>query len=221
MNRNRCSRCGLVNSESDESCRRCGASLTDQPAELDSEEAKPKRTFLRRLVWVLSTTVIILLGWYLSLLATSEGLSSERSKKVTDAIAVLEQSGSFSRQTFVLRNLASYRQTDNWWNQHVGHHDAYAATNFPFEIVTLYPQFFDKTVDDNERAAILLHEAFHLLGANEDRALEETWLNKHRLGWTEEKYGPVSEAWNNTKRLTLSRFPQFFTCGLNQQSDCF
>ena len=221
MNRNKCSRCGLVNSEADQNCRRCGASLTEQCEELNSEEAKPKRTFIRRLIWIFTTTVILLLGWYLSLLATSEGLSADRSKKVMDAIAVLEQSGGFSRQTFVLRNLATYRQTDNWWNQQVGHHDAYAATNFPFEIVTLYPQFFDKTVDDNERAAILLHEAFHLFGSGEDDALEQTWLSKHRIGWTEEKYGPASEAWNNTRLLTFNRFPQFFTCGSNQQSDCF
>jgi hypothetical protein len=50
-----------------------------------------------------------------------------------------------------VRTVVSYRRTDNWWNQYVGHHAAYAATNFPFGVVTLYPAFFRYAVDDTER----------------------------------------------------------------------
>jgi hypothetical protein len=49
-------------------------------------------------------------------------------------------------------------------HNYVGHQTAYAATNFPFAVVTLYPTFFKYAVDDIERATILLHESYHLLG---------------------------------------------------------
>ena len=224
MNRNKCSRCRLVNSTADQTCRRCGASLVDQPmpqsGEIDREGVKPKRSIVRRIVWILGTTLILLFAWFLSLLASSEHLAYDRGKAVDGAIMVLDQKG-FGKEVFVLRNLVTYRQTDNWWNRSVGHHEAYAATNFPFEIITLYPQFFEKTVDDNERAAILLHEASHLFGSGEDAALERVWRDKQRLGWTAEKYSSISEAWNNTKRLTITRVPELFKCGSDGQSDCF
>ncbi len=221
MNRNKCSQCGLVNSNADQTCRRCATSLASEPVpEVFGEEAEPKRSLVRRLGWILGTTFILLFAWYLSLLASSDRLSYESQKTVEKAVSILKQNG-FGKEAFVLSNLVTYRQNDNWWNKALGHHEAYAATNFPFEIVTLYPQFFEKTVDDNERAAILLHEACHLFGAGEDSALKQVWLDKQRLGWTATNYGPVSDAWNHTRQLTKNRFPQFFKCGLDEQSDCF
>jgi hypothetical protein len=180
----------------------------------------PKRGIVRRLIWILSTTLILLFAWYLSLLASSHRLGFDRRKVVENAVMVLEQKG-FGKEAFVLRNLVTYRDTDNWWNRSVGHHDAYAATNFPFEIVTLYPEFFEKTVDDTERAAILLHEASHLFGSGEKSALEQVWHDKQQLGWTAEKYGSISEVWKNTRRLTVSHVPKLFICGSDGQSDCF
>ena len=97
--------------------------------------------------------------------------------------------------------------------------DAYAATNFPFEIVTLYPEFFSASVDDTERAAVLLHEAEHLLGAGEERALETAWRSKTQLGWAGPTYSQ-SKVWNNTKELTQRMVPNLFTCGADGKSDC-
>jgi hypothetical protein len=48
-----------------------------------------------------------------------------------------------------------------------GHPTAYAATNFPFGVITIYPTFFKYPVDDIERATILLHESYHLFGDDE------------------------------------------------------
>jgi hypothetical protein len=223
MNRNKCSSCGLVNSTADQTCRRCGESLEAASAPESDESASEgvkKRGIGRRLIWIFGTTLILLFAWYLSLLASSNYLGYDRRKTVEDAIAVLGQKG-FGKEAFVLRNLVAYRETDNWWNRSVGHHEAYAATNFPFELVTLYPQFFEKTVDDNERAAILLHEACHLFGSGEDSSLEQVWRDKQRLGWTAEKYSSISEAWNNTRQLTMNRVPQLFKCGSDGQSDCY
>ena len=113
------------------------------------------------------------------------------------AIKVLEQAG-FSREVVMLRHFANYRATDNWWNRYQGHQQAYAATNFPLGVVTLYRPFFTVAVDDTERAAILLHEAQHLFGAGEEEALQRVWDEKDRIGWTADTYGDT-KVWKNTK----------------------
>jgi hypothetical protein len=125
----------------------------------------------------------------------------------------------FSSAVTVLRHLAAFRSSDNWWNRFVGHSQAYAATNFPFEVVTLYPWFFKTTVDDNERAIILLHESHHLLGRGEDAALERVWRAKTRLGWNVGAYGHT-RVWKNTAEWTRGSLPHLFTCGEDRQSDC-
>jgi len=217
----RCKECGLVNFASAEQCKRCGASLTEEaPVDvvIDEAEAPKKRSFVRRITWIVGMTCVILAVYYMSLLATSDAIGWQQRQTVERAIAVLEQKG-FSKEVFVLRHLVSFRITDNWWNTQVGHHDAYAATNFPFEVLTLYPEFFDTAKDDTERATILLHESYHLFGANEANALEGVWRNKSRLGWTADKYGET-KVWKNTKELTMSLVPQLFRCGLEGKDDC-
>lgn len=218
MSHHKCGRCGLVNLTSDEICRRCGEPLVAPIAPDISDGVK--RSLPRRIAWIFGTTFALLFAWYISLLVSSEGLSSDRRKVVEDAIFILEQKG-FGKEVFVFRNLVTYRGSDNWWNRYLTHHEAYAATNFPFEIVTLYPEFFDKTVDDTERAAILLHEARHLFGSGEDSTLEQVWRDKQQIGWTADKYSSTSEVWNNTKQLTMNRVPKLFRCGPDGRSDCF
>lgn len=222
MNRKKCPQCGLVNPDTDENCRRCGVSLTGVEASADSAEVATepprKRKAALRIGWILSTTLVLLFGAYMSLLLTSDDLPFEKRQTVNAAISVLEQRG-FSRQAFVLKYLVRYRATDNWWNGYVGHHAAYAATNFPFEIVTLYPEFFETPVDDTERAAILLHESHHLFGSGEEAALEGAWRAKSRLGWTGAKYGNT-KVWANTRDLTTAGVPTLFTCGNDGHSDC-
>ena len=163
-------------------------------------------------------TLVLLFTFYMSLLLTSEDLQYDRRQTVKAAIAIVQQKG-FARQAFVLNNLVKYRSTDNWWNVYVGHRDAYAATNFPFEVVTLYPDFFETAVDDTERAAILLHESYHLFGSGEATALEGAWRDKQRLGWTADKY-KQTKVWRNTRELTEAGVPKLFTCGTDEHSDC-
>ena len=119
----------------------------------------------------------------------------------------------------MLGKLVNYRSTDNWWNAYVGHQDAYAASNFPFEVVTLYPEFFKFPVDDIERAVILLHESYHLFGAGEEAALRGVWLEKERLGWTAEGYNGT-KVWKNTREWTTGSVPGLFECGPDGRSDC-
>ena len=216
MSRNKCGRCGLVNSEADETCRRCGEPLTDQPT--TGEHAPKKRSLLKRVIWVVSTTIVLLFIGYMSMLMTSEDLRYDQREVVDRAIAVLDGKG-FQKHSFVLKRLTRYRATDSWWNRYLGHRDAFAATNFPFEIVTLYPEFFEISSDDTERAAILLHEAEHLLGAGEERALEATWRRKGQLGWTGSTYSQ-SRVLHNTRELTQRMVPHLFNCGADGTSDC-
>ena len=221
--RNKCAQCGLVNATADEVCRRCGAELNAEPVAVSAptEAAPPRKSrgFLKRVGFVVGLTLVILIAFYLSLLFTSSGLHPPQHEQVQRSIAILEQKG-FSREAFVLKYLASFRGSDNWLNAYVGHRDAYAATNFPFEVVTLYPDFFGLPVDDTERAAVLLHEARHLLGDDEEEALEVTWKSKRQLGWTEDKYGHT-RVWDATEDLTRPRFGYMFQCGANEQLDCY
>jgi hypothetical protein len=221
MSSMRCRQCGLVNFATAEQCKRCGASLTGSPEFVTAAEETDvprKRSLGKRVLWVLGMTCLILTVYYLSLLMTSDPIKWQQRQTVESAITVLDQKG-FGKEAFVLRHLVSFRSTDNWWNTQVGHHDAYAATNFPFEVLTLYPEFFDTAKDDTERAAILLHESYHLFGSGEAAALEGAWRNKSRVGWTADKYGET-KVWKNTKELTMSEVPQLFRCGLDGASDC-
>ena len=217
----KCTQCSLVNFAVDESCRRCGAALTLPDAAPGAAigglvEPRP-RSLGRWLLWIAGVTWLIVFVWSRSLIFTSEPLEQTRRWQVNDAIALLDQAG-FSREVFVLKNLTNYRATDSWWNEYQGHESAYASTNFPLEIVTLYPAFFTDTVDDTERAAILLHEAQHLLGFDETHALDRTWREKARIGWTRDKYG-------NTKVFKVTEGISFtattlFQCKDNHHWDC-
>jgi hypothetical protein len=220
MSKNKCLSCKLVNAPTDETCRRCGEPLTGEVEESPEliQETSKKRSLGKRLLWILGATFLFLFFSYMSLRVTSDDLGYEQRQIVRRSIAILEQRG-FSREATILNTFTSYRGTDNWWNRFLGHRDAYAATNFPFEVLTLYPGFFADSADDQERAAILLHEACHLLGWGEEAALEYVWRNKQELGWTEDKYGQ-SKVWNNTKEQTINLVPNLFQCGTDGKSDC-
>jgi hypothetical protein len=220
MTSTKCPNCGLVNFSNAESCKRCDTSFltSDLIQESTSQEQTPRRTFGKRIIWVAGMTLTIILIWYFSLRITSNGPDFDQRQSIAKAIAVLDSKG-FSREAFILNNLVCFRTTDNWWNINSGHHEAYAATNFPFEIVTLYPEFFEVPKDDTERAAILLHEAQHLMGSGEVAALETTWNEKQKLGWTFALYSET-KVWENTRELTLANIPTLFTCGPDQHVDC-
>jgi hypothetical protein len=177
-----------------------------------------RKRVLRGVLEVIGAAGFLLFLGYASLIATSDPVPSEKMKIVERAIDVLDRNG-FSRESFFLRHIVRYRATDNWWNRRVGHETAFAATNFPFEIITLYSEFFDDPIDDVERAAILLHEAYHLFGYGEEGASSGVWLNKHRIGWTRDKY-EQTKVWDNVKRYTVENAPHLFQCGPDGRSDC-
>ena len=220
----KCAQCGLVNFSAAEACRRCGEAfrgIDEVPATpQQAAEAPPRITgrIRTRAVWLTGVVVAVVFGWSRSLLLTSDAIDAQQREIVYRSIQILDRAG-FSRESAMLRHFANFRATDNWWNIYLGHHDAYAATNFPLGVLTLYEPFFRTAVDDNERAIILLHEAQHLLGYGENAALERVWRVKHRLGWSADEYGE-SKVWKNTREWTRTSVPSLFVCGPHYALDC-
>ena len=216
----KCPNCKLVNFATAKNCLRCQFNLLEVST-FEPREAKKslfKSKLLVRAGGLLAAIFIGLFGFYMTLIVSAKRLAYEEKKAVERATLILEAKG-FSKEVFVLRYLTAYRATDNWLNASTREENAYAATNFPFEIITIYPDFFTYPKDDVERAAILLHEAQHLKGADEKEAYEFVWKNRKQLGWTKETYGS-SIVWRNVRRQTREIAPHLFACEINEFADC-
>jgi hypothetical protein len=211
----KCPNCKLVNFLEAEVCARCQSELFEVVSENPS---KSNHTILKRAIVCLAMIVFVLVGFYVSLVFSAKSLSYEEKEKVQKAIDLLEEKG-YSQEAFMLNYLTVFRGSDNWLNASIEKENAYAATNFPFEIITIYPDFFVKTDDDLERAAILLHEAKHLKGADEKDAYEYVWRNRKQLGWTKEQYGNT-KLWQAVRKQTKEYAPNLFSCELGEMGDC-
>lgn len=213
----KCPQCKLVNYPTAQACIRCGSALF----RIDDDVAvggNPSGRVMRRVAVFVLVCGAAIAGFYLSLVFSAKPLDHEQKQTVDAAIDVLESKG-FSTEVFYLKRLAVYRSEDNWLNASVEKENAFAAANFPFEIVTIYPDFYVYPRDEVERAAILLHEAKHLQGADEKEAYEFVWRNRKKLGWTQEKYA-TSEIWTEIRKQTRDYVPELFVCDVNPFSDC-
>ncbi len=217
----KCPNCQLVNFSHSEECARCRYNLVEVsslPENRAAAGANRKFGILRRALVCGAVCSAVLAGFYLSLIFTSASLGFDEKKQIEKAISVLDEKG-FSKEVFLLEYLTKFRADDHWLNASTKYESAYAATNFPVEIMTVYPEFFTATVDDTERAAVLLHEAQHLKGADEKEAYEFVWRSRRKLGWTKEAYGN-SIIWRNVRRQTAEYAPNLFVCDLNEARDC-
>jgi hypothetical protein len=220
-----CPNCRLVNFPRSPECIRCRFRFREvstfaaaKSAAAAGENQMPQSKFLRRAAICAAVCFLTLLGFYLSMIFSSSSLKYDEKKQVQNAINVLDEKG-FDTEVFLLRRLTSFRGNDNWLNASTKLEDAYAATNFPFEIMTIYPDFFTYTIDDTERAAVLLHEAQHLKGADEEAAYKYVWRNRKKLGWTKETHGG-SIVWRNVRKQTKEFAPDMFVCDWNEAADC-
>lgn len=213
----KCPNCDLVNPGGSKTCPRCKAALIETET-ITSNSIFLKSTFTHRVLVFLFAFAFTFCGFYISMVLSAAPLERNESQTVLRAIGVLKAKG-FKDEAFLLENLTSFRNSDNWLNMSVKKENAYAATNFPFEVMTLYPAFFERSTDDAERAAILLHEAKHLEGKGEPAAYEFVWLNRKRLGWTSQKYGG-SEVWLNVRSQTKDYVPNMFVCETKEAGDC-
>jgi hypothetical protein len=210
----------LINFPHLEECARCQFDLIEVSSIEENKNGNSvfaSRIF-RRAILCAFVCLSAVFAFYLSMIFTSSSLSYNEKTQVKNAIRVLDEKG-FSREVFLLDYLTSFRANDNWLNASTKFENAYAATNYPLEIMTVYPEFFTYTIDDTERAAILLHEAQHLKGADEKEAYEFVWRNRKKLGWTKQIYGK-SVIWRNVRQQTKEYAPNLFICTLNDYNDC-
>ena len=214
--KNKCPNCKLVNYPNAEKCARCGGLFDMGGNEISGDSGTP--TIKRRVVICIVVSLFAIAGFYVSMVFSASALSFEQKQSVRKAIQIIEDKG-FSSEAMMLKRLAVFRSNDNWFNASVDKESAFAATNFPFEIVTLYPDFFSYTADDTERAAILLHEARHLKGEDEKEAYEFVWRNRKKLGWAGEAYSN-STVWTEVRKQTREYAPNLFVCDVNSFGDC-
>lgn len=213
-----CPNCNLVNFKEADQCLRCQSSLIIVTSETSPEKTPRPSRLLRRVVVCLAACLFTILGFYISLVGSSKPLTYEEKQKVYGAIEILKGRG-FSDEAFLLNYITAFRGTDNWLNASVEKENAFAATNFPFEIITIYPDFYTYPLDETERAAILLHEAQHLKGADEKEAYSFVWKNRQKLGWTDEAYAK-SLILQNVRKQTKEVAPDLFVCDANPYDDC-
>ena len=214
---NKCLNCRLINFPGAEFCARCKQFLVEEvTTTIYSDFLQSK--ILKRIVVLILVCIFTVLGFYLSLIVSAAKLTYAERKTIEPAIAVIKHKG-FSDEAFLLEHVTAFRSNDNWLNASVEKENAYAATNFPFEIMTLYPEFFTVPLNDTEHAAILLHEAKHLQGADEKEAYEFVWKHRKQLGWTKDFYAN-SLIWQNVRKQTREYAPHLFVCDANQYGDC-
>ena len=213
----KCPNCELLNYHSAQTCVRCGSGL-DESANISFKGRFSKPSIAKRASVCLAVLIATLISFYVSLVYSADALAPEEMERIESSIRILEEKG-FTDEVRLLRHVAVFRSTDNWLNASVEKENAYAATNFPFEIVTIYPDFFKYASDDVEGAAILLHEAKHLQGKDEKEAYEFVWKNRQRLGWTADMYSR-SAIWRETRKLTREYSPALFVCDFNDYNDC-
>ena len=221
-----CRSCGLVNFSEANVCIRCGSLLV---------EAKGKRrsstpmAIVTRAVICLVVCCLMILGFYVSLVSSAKPLSPEQGYQARRAIALLHERG-FGSDIFILEHFSIFRGEDNWLNASVPKENAYAATNFPFEIITLYSDFFTYPVDDRITKFLaqtrnhpekMLHESRHLRGKDEHDAYKFVWEHRQQLGWTKDKYRN-SVVWRNVRKQTRETVPELFVCDFNdlEVGDC-
>ena len=165
-----------------------------------------------------ASIVLALVAFYLSLVSTSLPPAQYQRPAIDRAIALLAEKG-YDDEVFLLRRTVTFRSTDHWLNNFVPKENAYASTNFPFQIVTLYPDFYTKAVDDTERAMVLLHEARHLMGENENQAYAYVWRERKKLGWTLQTHG-TTESYVTIEQQTRENAPEIFNCPNKPWEDC-
>jgi hypothetical protein len=165
-----------------------------------------------------ASAVLAIIAFYLSLVSTSLPPTKVERQRVDSAIQLLEDRG-FADEVFLLKGTTTFRGTDHWLNSFIEKENAYASTNFPFQIVTLYPDFYTKAVDDTERAMILLHEARHLMGEDENQAYAYVWRHRKDLGWTLKSHG-TTESYVTIEQQTRDMAPELFNCPDKPWEDC-
>ena len=165
-----------------------------------------------------ASAILAIIAFYLSLVSTSMPPTNAERAQIDRAVQLLADRG-FSDEVFLLKGTTTFRGTDHWLNSFIEKENAYASTNFPFQIVTLYSDFYNRAEDDTERAMVLLHEARHLMGEDENQAYAYVWRHRKQLGWTMRTHG-MTESYLTIEQLTREMAPEIFNCPTKSWEDC-
>ncbi|MDI1240778.1 MAG: hypothetical protein PSX80_02510 [bacterium] len=165
-----------------------------------------------------ASAVLAIIAFYLSLVSTSLPPTAYERLQIDNAIQLLADRG-FSEEVFLLKGTTTFRATDHWLNSFVDKENAYASTNFPFQIVTVYPDFYSKAEDNTERAMVLMHEARHLMGENENEAYAYVWRHRKQLGWSMKTHGST-DSYVTIEQQTREMAPELFNCPEKPWEDC-
>jgi hypothetical protein len=165
-----------------------------------------------------ASAVLAVIAFYLSLVSTSLPPTQHDRQQIDKAIQLLADHG-FSDEVFLLKGTTTFRATDHWLNALTEKENAYASTNFPFQIITLYPDFYTKATDDTERAMVLMHEARHLMGENEHEAYAYVWRHRKQIGWSMKTHGST-ESYVTIEQQTREMAPELFNCPDKPWEDC-
>ncbi len=137
-------------------------------------------------------------------------LTNDQAKVVNKAIAVLDPVPTLVDEAWVLHS-AKYRTNKPPYLAAICAFASgcFAAAHLGF--LFLDDQFFapDLLHDSVERAAVLLHEAYHLEGGNEHDAYANVWVNKERFGWTRDPYSGYF-LWGQVEAQTRHYAPELF-----------
>jgi RHS repeat-associated protein len=142
----------------------------------------------------LAIGVSVALAFYASLRLTSQSISDAQRASVSRPIGLISQKGYWFEAS--LLKGTSFRSTPNWLTKIAQEDEAYAATNRLFFIVTLYEDYYE--LSELERAAVLMHESYHLMGYGEEGAYSNVWLVKEDFG-----YDPtnISSFWKDVMEI--------------------
>src|SRR5690242_79719 len=81
-----------------------------------------------------AAAVLAVIAFYLSLVSTSLPPTQNEKQQIDRAVQLLADRG-FPEEVFLLKGTTTFRGTDHWLNSFVPKENAYASTNFPFQIV--------------------------------------------------------------------------------------
>src|SRR5688572_5819711 len=106
-----CSNCKLAQDLISRKCRRCRHALANRG--LAQTVKRRGQSFLTRAAICFAVCIAVLIGFYVSLIASAAKPDIEQKAAIRRAVALLAAKG-FDREAFLLKYATTFRSEDNW-----------------------------------------------------------------------------------------------------------